>query len=143
MVNAEERYINLVTDYEFKKVFGDHANKELLLNFLNELLKDEQRVIRDLSYLKTEQLVLARKDTVDLCCENENGECFIVDNPLKSRKMSNRQLQLDKIRSNFARIWTFFVAIIIGAIKKRESKYCLKNARPRWMRLVSLDLYND
>lgn len=78
MANTEERYINLFTDYGFKKIFGDQANKELLLDFLNELLKDEQGVIRDLSYLKTEQLALVRKDAVDLCCENEKGEQFIV-----------------------------------------------------------------
>ncbi|XCN72892.1 MAG: PD-(D/E)XK nuclease family transposase [Candidatus Electrothrix aestuarii] len=72
------RYINLFTEYGFKKIFGDHANKKLLLNFLNGLLREEQGEIQDLHYLKTEQLALFRKDTVDLCCENEKGEEFIV-----------------------------------------------------------------
>ncbi len=77
-MDIKERYINLFTDYGFKKIFGEHLNKHLLLDFLNELLKDEQGEIRELSYLKTEQLALSRKDTVDLCCENEKGERFIV-----------------------------------------------------------------
>ena len=77
-MDAKGRYVNLFTEYGFKKIFGDHANKELLLDFLNELLREEQGKIEDLHYLKTEQLALSRKDTVDLCCENEKGEKFVV-----------------------------------------------------------------
>ncbi|WP_339133625.1 MAG: PD-(D/E)XK nuclease family transposase [Candidatus Electrothrix sp. GW3-4] len=47
---------NLFTDYGFKKIFGEEPNKNLLLDFLNELLKEEQGEIRDLTYLKTDQL---------------------------------------------------------------------------------------
>ncbi|MCW5201942.1 PD-(D/E)XK nuclease family transposase [Desulfobulbus sp. US1] len=50
----KERYINLFTDYGFKKIFGEEPNKNLLLDFLNELLKEEQGKIQDLTYLKTE-----------------------------------------------------------------------------------------
>ncbi len=49
---TKERYINLFTDYGFKKIFGEEPNKNLLLDFLNELLKEEQEEIRDLTYLK-------------------------------------------------------------------------------------------
>lgn len=37
-----EKYINPFTDYGFKRLFGEEPNKELLLDFLNELLKHEQ-----------------------------------------------------------------------------------------------------
>lgn len=40
-----EKYINPFTDYGFKKLFGEEVNKDLLLDFLNELLKEEQGVI--------------------------------------------------------------------------------------------------
>jgi hypothetical protein len=43
----KERYINLFTDYGFKKIFGEEPNKNLLLDFLNELLKEEQGKIQD------------------------------------------------------------------------------------------------
>ena len=43
---TKERYINLFTDYGFKKIFGEEPNKNLLLDFLNELLKEEQGEIR-------------------------------------------------------------------------------------------------
>ena len=77
-----EKYINPFTDYGFKKLFGEEPNKDLLLDFLNELLKEEQGEIVDLSYLKTEQLgttSIDRKAIFDLYCENEKGEKFIVE----------------------------------------------------------------
>jgi len=36
--NNDERYLNLGTDFAFKKIFGTEANKELLIHFLNCLL---------------------------------------------------------------------------------------------------------
>src|SRR3972149_3746337 len=77
-----EKYINPFTDYGFKKLFGEELNKDLLLDFLNELLKEEQGQIKDLTYLKTEQLGttdIDRKAIFDLYCENEKGEKFIVE----------------------------------------------------------------
>ena len=34
----EDRYINPLTDFGFKKLFGEEANKELLTDFLNQIL---------------------------------------------------------------------------------------------------------
>jgi len=51
-----EKYVNPFTDFGFKKLFGEELNKDLLLDFLNELLKEEQGQITHLTYLKTEQL---------------------------------------------------------------------------------------
>lgn len=34
------RYINPYTDFGFKKVFGEEANKDLLVDFLNQLLQE-------------------------------------------------------------------------------------------------------
>ena len=82
MAEFIEKYINPFTDYGFKKLFGEEPNKDLLLDFLNELLKKEQGQIVDLTYLKTEQLGtldIDRKAIFDLYCENEKGEKFIVE----------------------------------------------------------------
>jgi predicted transposase/invertase (TIGR01784 family) len=82
MLEFVEKYINPFTDYGFKKLFGEELNKDLLLDFLNELLKEEQGQIKNLTYLKTEQLGatdIDRKAIFDLYCENENGERFIVE----------------------------------------------------------------
>jgi len=77
-----EKYINPFTDYGFKKLFGEELNKDLLLDFLNELLKEEQGHITQLTYLKTEHLGSTETDRraiFDLYCENERGEKFIVE----------------------------------------------------------------
>ena len=82
MAEFAEKYINPFTDYGFKKLFGEEVNKDLLLDFLNELLKEEQGHIKDLTYLKTEHLGATeadRKAIFDLYCENEKGEKFIVE----------------------------------------------------------------
>ena len=57
-----EKYVNPFTDYGFKKLFGEEVNKDLLLDFLNELLKEEQGQISDLTYLKTEHLGITEVD---------------------------------------------------------------------------------
>jgi len=82
MNEFKEKYINPFTDYGFKRLFGEEPNKGLLLDFLNELLKEEQGTITELTYLKNENLgstELNRKAIFDLYCTNEKGEKFIVE----------------------------------------------------------------
>ena len=82
MAEFIEKFINPFTDYGFKKLFGEELNKDLLLDFLNELLSAEQGRITDLTYLKTEYVgytLSDRKAVFDLFCENERGEKFIVE----------------------------------------------------------------
>jgi len=76
------KYIDPFTDFGFKKLFGEECNKDLLLDFLNELLYEDQGRIVSLSYLKSERLGItqsSRKAVFDLYCENEKGEKFIVE----------------------------------------------------------------
>jgi len=80
-IEIREKFINPFTDYGFKKIFGSEPNKDLLIDFLNELLKTKAK-IKDLTYKKTEQLGSTdtdRKAIFDLYCENERGEKFIVE----------------------------------------------------------------
>jgi predicted transposase/invertase (TIGR01784 family) len=79
---SKPRYINPFTDFGFKTLFGEEPNKDLLLDFLNELLKDEQGSIKEINYLKNEKLgpsQVDRRATFDLYCTNERGEKFIVE----------------------------------------------------------------
>jgi len=82
MAEFAEKYINPFTDYGFKRLFGEEPNKDLLLDFLNVLLQEEQGEIKALTYLKNEHLgtsEIDRKAIFDLYCENEKGEKFIVE----------------------------------------------------------------
>ena len=78
----KDKYIDPFTDFGFKKLFGEECNKDLLLDFLNELLHKKEGKIVNLTYLKSEQLGRSeedRKAIFDLHCENERGEKFIVE----------------------------------------------------------------
>jgi predicted transposase/invertase (TIGR01784 family) len=76
-----EKYINPFTDFGFKKIFGEEANKDLLVDFIQTLMP-EKKNITTINYLKTEKLGRAsteRKAIFDLYCENDKGEKFIVE----------------------------------------------------------------
>ena len=81
MKQSEERYISLLTDFGFKRIFGTDLNKDLLINFLNSLFNGEE-VIKDVKYLNSENVgdvFTERKAIFYVYCENEQGEKFIVE----------------------------------------------------------------
>ena len=81
MKQSEERYISLLTDFGFKRIFGTDLNKDLLINFLNSLFNGEE-IIKDVKYLNSENVgdvFTERKAIFDVYCENEQGEKFIVE----------------------------------------------------------------
>ncbi|MDR2449123.1 MAG: Rpn family recombination-promoting nuclease/putative transposase [Prevotellaceae bacterium] len=81
MRTTTERYINPFTDFGFKKLFGTEVNKDLLIDFLNQIVKEQGR-ITNIHYLQNEQLGFGEPDRraiFDIYCENEKGEKFIVE----------------------------------------------------------------
>jgi len=80
MSGQKEKYINPLTDFGFKKLFGTEPNKDLLIDFLNQILPD--RKIKDLTYSSGEKQGLTeldRKAIFDLYCIGDKGERFIVE----------------------------------------------------------------
>lgn len=77
----QDKYISLLTDFGFKRVFGTEPNKAILIDFLNTLLPDYHH-IRDLTFKNTEKLgntLIDRKAIFDIYCQAENGDRFIVE----------------------------------------------------------------
>lgn len=77
----QDKYINPFTDYGFKRLFGTEINKDLVIDFLNQVLPSQHH-IKDLSYTSTEQLgatEIDRKAIFDLYCISSKGERFIVE----------------------------------------------------------------
>ncbi len=75
------RYINPYTDFGFKKLFGEEANKDLLIDFLNQLLPPHHQ-IADLFFKNVEQLPdlpTERKAIFDIHCKAFSGEHFVVE----------------------------------------------------------------
>lgn len=75
------RFIDPLSDFGFKKLFGSEPNKEILIDFLNQLFKG-QKVIRDLTYHSTEKYgddEQSKKVVFDLFCTCDNDEQIIVE----------------------------------------------------------------
>jgi predicted transposase/invertase (TIGR01784 family) len=75
------KYINPYTDFGFKKLFGEPANADLLIDFLNTLLPEKHQ-IETLKFRDKESLGAAASDrraVFDIYCENSKEEPFIVE----------------------------------------------------------------
>lgn len=116
MNDFKEKYINPFTDYGFKRLFGEEPNKDLLLDFLNELLKEEQGRITELSYLPNEKLPISvgdRRAIFDIYCTNEKGEQFIVEIQkaeqkfFKDRTIFYSTFPIQEQARNKDRFWNF------------------------------------
>jgi predicted transposase/invertase (TIGR01784 family) len=71
-------FMNIKTDFGFKKVFG---NKKVLMTFLNtlEILPEP---ITDIEYLPLEHLGILKKNRkaiYDIHCKTKKGKCFIIE----------------------------------------------------------------
>lgn len=89
MILLKDKYVNLLTDFGFKRIFGTEPNKTLLIDFLNTLLPEYHR-IKDVTFKNTENLGNTSEDRraiFDIYCQGESGERFIVE--------------LQKVKQNF------------------------------------------
>ena len=75
------RFIDPLSDFGFKKLFGSEPNKEILIDFLNQLFKGK-KVIRDLIFKPIERFgegKEAKTVYLDLFCTGDEGEQFLVE----------------------------------------------------------------
>lgn len=88
-------YINPLTDFGFKKLFGEEPNKMLLISLLNTLLPEHHQ-IADLQYTKNEYQGVAsadRRAIFDLNCQSTSGERFIIElQKVKQRYFKDRSI---------------------------------------------------
>ena len=78
MAQSESRYINILTDYGFKRVFGD---EEVMRAFLTDLLQPKSPISK-ITFLDKELDGLSQYErgvVYDLFCTMENGDEFIVE----------------------------------------------------------------
>lgn len=78
---TETKFIDLTSDFGFKKLFGEEPNKDLLISFLNEVFQG-RKVIRDLEYARQEELGDGLDEggaIFDLVCTGTDGEKFIIE----------------------------------------------------------------
>ena len=74
------KYIDLMIDWSFKRVFGTEVNKDILIEFLKVVFP--QFAITDITYIPTEQLGIMeddRKAVFDVLCKTEDDKTFLVE----------------------------------------------------------------
>ena len=74
-------YMDPLTDFGFKYLFGKELNKDILIDFLNTLFQGT-KIITDLTYNNTEsngEGVSNRDVYFDLLCTGVDGEQFIIE----------------------------------------------------------------
>ena len=75
------KFINPFTDFGFHRIFGQEVHKELLIDFLNQLLKDERHII-DITFLNPIQQPETIEDRgviFDIHCRDDKGGLFVVE----------------------------------------------------------------
>jgi len=75
------KYIDPLVDFAFKKIFGSEPNKDLLIDFLNEVFRGRKHIV-DLSYDKNEHPGEVKDEgsaVFDLLCTGNNGERFLIE----------------------------------------------------------------
>jgi len=76
-----ERYIDPTTDFGFKKLFGEEANKDIIMSFIQDVLELE-KPLSEITFLDKEQLPESSEERIgvyDIFCKNEDGSYFIVE----------------------------------------------------------------
>ncbi len=129
-----KKYINPYTDFGFKKLFGEEVNKDLLIDFLNQLLP-KKHLIDNLTFKNVENqndLPTDRKAIFDIHCETANGEKFIVEmQKAKIQYFKDRALfyttfpikeQAEKGDWNFRLTPIYFIAILDFFYDEEEEK---------------------
>ena len=74
-------YVNLLTNSGFKAVFGDRANKDVVISVINALLP-AHRQVTDIDYGPTEhqgRLLHNKEFRYDFMCKDADGVAFIVE----------------------------------------------------------------
>jgi predicted transposase/invertase (TIGR01784 family) len=75
------RFIDPLSDFGFKHLFGNEPNKDILIDFLNQLFLGQKEIV-DLVYNTTEHAGDSeefKKIFFDLLCTGTNGEQFIIE----------------------------------------------------------------
>lgn len=75
-------YMNPLTDFAFKKLFGDPSDKELLIDFINSVLQENTSKITDLIIMNNEQLGNSDQNRIavyDLYCTTQTGEHVVIE----------------------------------------------------------------
>ena len=91
------KFLDPKNNFAFTQIFGTEKNKDILIHFLNDVLKyKEDEQITEVCFLKTIQdaeIAVYRQSIVDVLCTNQNDEQFIVEMQLSHHKGFEKRAQ--------------------------------------------------
>ena len=76
-----DKYIDPTTDFGFKKLFGEEANKDIIMSFIQDVL-ELAKPLAEIRFLDKEQLPETSEERVgvyDIFCLSADGSHFIVE----------------------------------------------------------------
>ena len=108
------KFIDPLTDWGFRHLFGQEPNKEILKEFLNDLFQGEKHVV-ELEYAPNEHDGdgdTEKRVIFDLHCRGNNGEYFIVE--------------MQRVRQDFFKNKAlFYVSRLIQRLLQKANDYQL------------------
>ncbi|MGH2622869.1 MAG: PD-(D/E)XK nuclease family transposase, partial [Sphingobacterium sp.] len=90
----QSKYIDLTTDFGFKRIFGTEVNSEFLISLLNGLFRGRKE-IKEIVYNKNEHVGDSEGlGTVifDLTCTGSDGERFVIEVQRTSQNNLKRRM---------------------------------------------------
>jgi predicted transposase/invertase (TIGR01784 family) len=91
------KFLDPKNDVAFKKIFGTEKNKDILIHFLNDIIEFEEGVhIQKVTFLKTVQdpeIRIKKVSIVDILCEDEKGNRYIVEMQVAKEKGFEKRAQ--------------------------------------------------
>ena len=94
---ALSKFLDPKNDFCFKQIFGTEKNKDILIHFLNDILKYEgSEKITEVTFLKTIQdpeIAAYRQSIVDVLCKDQNGDQVIVEMQISKHKGFEKRAQ--------------------------------------------------
>ncbi|HTN37355.1 MAG TPA: PD-(D/E)XK nuclease family transposase, partial [Arachidicoccus sp.] len=135
---APGTFMDPLSDFAFKTLFGKEQHKEILIAFLNDVFEGRKKII-DLQYINTEvkgETMGNRSIGIDVACVSDQGEQFIVEVQRRYQEFFNDRAffycghsisshapkgKVDGIDWNYEQKAVYFVSIL---------DFCLKDAPP-------------
>ena len=140
-------FIDLLSDYGFKRVFGSNPNKDLLIDFLNDLFQGRKH-IREIKYTSTELLGDNEKEGLvvfDLLCTGDHDEKFLIevqraeqDNFAQRAITYVSRLISEQVPKGKRKLWeynideVYFIAILEAFSLQPDNDRCLRSASIRY-----------
>lgn len=110
------KFVDPTTDIAFKKIFGDEAHKDILIEFLNETLNLAYKIteIQLLNPYQAPKLEGLKETTLDIKAKDQNGNEFIVE------------MQVEKETGFYKRVIYYSSKAYSQQLEKAEKYHLLK-----------------